>query len=176
MSYTWGEDYRQEVRQSMLRRRINWHTHWAEHAIAQGKALEPFGFTTEVRPGIVRAYIQGSSALIPRDAGWPEELKDQLWALNFTEINSLSISTIGPKFPPDADKLLIASDFLSSLEDLIETGELAGESTFIQKVLPLLKTVAAGDGGALEAASWPSEPETDFEAEILMAIRLSLGD
>ena len=174
MSYTWGEDYRQEVRQSMLRRRINWHTHWAEHDIAQGKTLEPFGFTTVVRPGIVRAYIQGTG-LIPRDASWPEDLKDQLWAFNFTEINSLSISTIGPKFPPHADKRLIASDFLSSLEDLIRTGELAVDSPFIQKVLGLLETVAEG-GGAVDAADWPSDPETDFQAEILMAIRLSLGN
>ena len=176
MSSSWGEDYRQEVRQSMLRRRINWHAHRAKYDVTQGKTLEPFGFTTEARPGIVRAYVVAKPSLISTRSNWVEELREQLWAFKFGEINSLSISTLGPKFSPDADKRLIASDFLSSLEELIETGELAGESPFIQKVIPLLKTVAAGDGGALEADYWPSDPETDFHAEILMAIRLSLGD
>ena len=70
----------------------------------------------------------------------------------------------------------MASDFLDSLGELIRNGELPGESTFIQEVLRHLETVADGDGGAVDPAFWPSEPETDFQAEILMAIRLSLGD
>ena len=175
MSYSWGEDFRQEVRQSMLRRRINWHALRVESRIERGKTLEPFGFTTLAGPGIVRAYIYGGPALIAKDMNWPEDLRGQLWAFNFTEVNSLSISTIGPKFSPDADRRLIALDFLSSLEELIRTGELAGDSPFIQKVIPLLETVAAG-GGAVGADYWPSDPATDFQAEILMAFRLSLGD
>ena len=34
MSYTWGEDYRQEVRKLMLHRRISWHAQRAKHDIA----------------------------------------------------------------------------------------------------------------------------------------------
>ncbi|MCY3757977.1 MAG: hypothetical protein OXG96_09670 [Acidobacteria bacterium] len=176
MSSSWGEDYRREVRHSMLRRRINWHAQLTQYTLAQGKALEPFGFTTEALPGIVRAYVVGSPSVISTRSNWVEELRGQKWAFNFSENNSLSISTIGPKFPPDADKRLIASDFLGSLEELIRTGEMEGESPFIQKVLPLLETVAGGVGEAVEAAVWPSETETDFEAEILMALRLSLGE
>lgn len=174
MSSSWGEAYRQEVRHSMLRRRVNWHAHRAKYDIAQGKALEPFGFTTEARPGIVRAYVIVAT-LISRRANWADDLRGQLWAFQFNEINSLSISTIGPKFSPDADKRLIAVDFLGSLEELIEAGELEGESPFIRKVLPLLETVASS-GGVVEAAAWPAEAETDFQAEILMALRLSLGE
>ena len=176
MSSSWGEDYRQEMRQSMLRRRIDWHSRRTKYRLAQGKALEPFGFTTEARPGIIRAYVVGRPSLIAVRTSWGEELGGQLWAFNFPEVNSLSISTIGPKFSPDADKRLIASDFLSGLEELIRTGELAGKSLFIQKVLRHLETVAESDGSAVDGASWPSDTETDFQAEILMALRLSLGN
>ena len=175
MSSSWGEAYRREVRDSMLRRRISWHAHRAKYDIAQGKTLEPFGFTTETRPGIIRAYVVAKPIRISSRSNWVEELRKQKWAFSFPEINSLSISTIGPKFSPDADKRLIASDFLDSLEELIRTGELDGESPFIRKVIPLLETVAGG-GGAVEAAGWPSGTETDFQAEILMALRLSLGE
>lgn len=174
MSYSWGEDYRQEMRLSMFRRRINWHAQLTEYVLSQGDTLQPFGFTTEALPGIVRAYVVGSPTLISRKSSWPDDLIDQLSAFDFGENNSLSISTIGPKFSPDADKSVIASDFLSSLEELIRTKELAGESPFIQKVPRLLETVAGG--GAVGAADWPSGPETDFEAEILMAMRVSLGE
>ena len=174
MSSSWGEDYRQEVRHSMLRRRINWHTRGTKYRLARGKTLEPFGFTTEALPGIVRAYIQGRSSLISTRSNWVEELREQTWAFSFPEINSLSISTLGPKFSPDADKRVIALDFLGSLEELIGAGELEGESPFIRKVLSLLETVASG--GTVEASAWPSDAETDFQAEILMALRLSLGE
>lgn len=176
MSSSWGEDYRREVRDSMLRRRIDWHAQLTQYTLAQGKALEPFGFTTEARPGIVRAYVVGSPSVISTRSNWVWELREQKWAFSFPEINSLSISTIGPKFSPAADKRLIALDFLDSLEELIRDGELDGESPFIRKVTPLLETVSGGAGGAVEAAAWPSETETDFEAEILMALRLSLGE
>ena len=176
MSSSWGEEYRQEVRQSMLRRRINWHAQLSKYDIAQGKTLEPFGFTTKARPGIIRAYVVGKPSLISTKANWVWELREQLWPFQFDQVNSLSISTIGPKFSPDEDKRLIAVDFLSSLWELIRTGELAEESPFIQKVLPLLETVAEGNGGAVDAAYWSSDPETDFQTEILMAIRLSLGN
>lgn len=174
MSSSWGEDYRREVRHTMLRRRIRWYSPRAKYNIAQGKALEPFGFTTEALPGIVRAYVVGKPSLISTSGNWGWDLREQLWAFKFDEVNSLSMSTLGPKFSPDTDKRLIAVDFLGSLEELIEAGELEGESPFIRKVLPLLETVAGGD--AVEAAAWPSEAETDFQAELLMALRLSLEE
>jgi hypothetical protein len=176
MSSSWGEAYRREARHSMLHRRINWHAQLTKYRLARGKTLEPFGFTTEARPGIIRAYVVGRPSLISTKANWVWELREQLWAFKFDENNSLSISTIGPKFSPDADKRLIALDFLGSLEELIRTGELEGESPFIREVLPLLETVTGDGGDAVEAADWPSEAETDFEAEILMALRLSLGE
>jgi len=176
MSSSWGEAYRREVRRSMLRRRINWHAQLTKYTLAPGEVLEPFGFTTEALPGVVRAYVVGKPSLISTRANWIREIRKQLWAFQYDKVNSLSISTIGPKFSPDADKRLIALDFIGSLEELIRAGELEGESPFIRKVLPLLETVAGGSGGAVEAAGWPSETETDFEAEILMALRLSLGE
>lgn len=176
MSSSWGEDYRREVRRSMLRRRIRWYSQLTKYRLAQGQTLEPFGFTTEARPGIVRAYVVGRPSLISTSGNWGWELREQLWAFKFDEINSLSISTLGPKFSPDADKRLIALDFIGSLEELIQAGELEGESPFIRKVLPLLETMAGGAAAAVEAAAWPSEAETEFQAEILMALRLSLGE
>jgi len=176
MSSSWGEEYRREVRQSMFRRRINWHAQLTKYTLAQGEVLEPFGLTTEALPGVVRAYVVGKPSRISSRSSWVEELRGQTWAFNFSEVNSLSISTLGPKFSPEADKRLIASDFLSSLEELIRAGELDGKSPFIREALPLLETVSGGSGGAVEAAGWPSETETDFEAEILMALRLSLGE
>ena len=174
ITFSWGDDYRQKMRWFMIRRRVNWHAVGAR--IAPGDTLDTFMLSTEALPGIVRAYIRGPSSTSTMRMNWTFSLREQLQPFRYMENNSLSISTIGPKFSPDADKRLIASDFLSSLEELIRTGELEGESPFIQKVLSLLETVAGGGGGAVEAAGWPSETETDFEAEILMAMRLSLGE
>ena len=174
MTFGWGDAYRQEMRRSMIRRRVNWYA--VEATIEPGNTLDTFMLSTEALPGIVRAYVRGTSSTSTGQINWTEALMEQLQPFRSIENNSLSISTVGPKFSPNADKQSIASDFLSSLEELIETGELARESPFIQEMLRLLETVAAGGGGAVEAAAWPSETETDFQAEILMAIRLSLGN
>ncbi len=177
LSSTWGDDYRREMRQSMLRRRLRWYIHFSRHRLQPGDALPPFGFATATRPGIVRAYVQGPPRRISSRSSWPETLKDQLWAFQFVENNSLSIATIGPKFPPDADKTTPAADFLDSIEGLVELGELAGESEFVRETLRLLESVAAGGFNAVDFAAWPAaEPASAFEAEILAAIRLSLGD
>ena len=176
LSYSWGDDYRQEMQQSMLRRRINWYAKLSKYVLEPGDTLESFGFTTEAQPGIVRAYLEGAPSVTSFRSSWPQETRFQVSPFQLTENNSLSVSTIGPKFPPDADRRWMASDFLDSLGELIRNGELPGESTFIQEVLRHLETVADGDGGAVDPAFWPSEPETDFQAEILNAIRLSLGD
>lgn len=173
-SYSWGNEYRQKMRQSMIHRRIDYHAKLT--ALEPGNSLEPYRFTTEARPGIVRAYVVGSPSSIGFRRSWPGELRKQMMTFDCMEGSALSISTIGPKFPPDADRRLMASDFLDSLGELIRTGELPGKSTFIQEVLRRLETAADGDGGAVEPACWPSEPETEFQAEILMALRLSLGD
>ena len=174
-SAAWGDTYREKLQRSMLRRRIRW---WSQHSqwrLEPGNAQKPFGFTTEARPGIVRAYIQGPYG-ISTQSSMPLPVDDQLWAFGFVENNSLSISTIGPKFSPDADQASIASDFLDSIRELIEHGELSGESKFIQEALGRLETLAEGDINVGELAPWSAEPGTDFEIEIRSAIRLSLRD
>ena len=176
LSYSWGNEYRQKMRQSMIDRRIDYHAKLTDYTLEPGKSLEPYRFTTEAQPGIVRAYVEGSPSSIGFRRSWTGELRKQMMTFDCMEGNALSISTIGPKFLPDADRRWIASDFLDSLGELIRTGELPGESKFLQAVLRGLETAAEGDGGAVDPASWPSEPETDFQAEILMALRLSLGD
>ena len=163
----------------MIRRHVDWYAALSKYLLEPGNTLDAYMLSTEARPGIVRANIEGVIEGFPRPhspkLSWGGEVDNQLWAFDWLENNSLSISTIGPKYLPGMDKRRIASDFLSSLEELIRTGELEGESPFIREVLPLLETVAGG-GGAVEAGAWPSETETDFEAEILMALRLSLGE
>jgi hypothetical protein len=175
LSHSWDDTYRQQMRRSMLIRRISWYIHFSKNSLKPGRVEGAYGFTTKARPGIVRAYIQGPGRHISREAHWPRAVKDQLWSFDFAENHSLSISTIGPKFPANADKTLIAEDFLDSIRSLIRDGELAERSQFIQETLRFLDTVAQGDGGALDVASWPTEPGIDFEVEILSAIRLSLG-
>ncbi len=175
-SASWGDTYREELQRSMIDRRIRGWAQRSRSLLEPGNALEPFGFTTEARPGIVRAYIQGSPYGLSTRSSWPLPVRHQLWGFGFEENNSLSISTIGPKFSPDADPASIASDFLDSILELIEHGELSGESTFIQEALARLETLAEGDINVGELAPWSAEPGTDFETEILSAIRFSLTD
>ena len=85
-------------------------------------------------------------------------------------------STDEAKFSPDADPASIASDFLDSIREFIEHGELSGESTFIQEALGRLETLAEGDIDVVNLGPWSAEPGTDFETEILSAIRFSLTD
>ena len=179
MTFTWGDAFREEMRRSMIRRRVTWHSALSKHRLEPGNRLDAYMLSTEARPGIVRAYIVGAIERFPRPhspkLSWGEGVDNQVWAFDWLENNSLSIGTIGPKYLPNMDKRRIASDFVNSLEDLIRHGEVEVESTFIQEVLQRLEAVAEGDGGAVDPASWPAKTETDFEAEILMAIRLSLG-
>ena len=160
-------------RSRISRRRVNWFAKF--HVLEPGKTLEPFGFTSEGKPGIVRVYVQGLGTYIPSRSTWPEELERLLHVFRPIQNNSLSISTIGPKFSPKADKTWMASDFLNSIEDLVQQGELAGESAFIREILPLLKMVARGQASGEDPGFWQAEPGTAFEAEMLSAIRLSLG-
>lgn len=174
MTFSFGDAYREKMRRSMIRRRVRWFG--VGGRIEPGNTLDTFMLTTEARPGIVRTYIQAGSEPPSRRMNWTEPLKEQLQPFRYTENNSLSIATIGPQFPPGMDRRRIASDFVSRLEDLIRNGEVSGESTFIQEVVQGLEAVVEGAGGAVDPASWPSKTKTDFEAEILMAIRLSLGE
>lgn len=154
-------------------RRVNWFAKY--HVLEPGETLEPFGFTSEGKPGIVRVYVQGLDMYISSRSTWPEELERRLRVFSSIENNSLSISTIGPKFSPKADKTWMASDFLNSIEELVQHGELAGKSAFIQEILPLLEMVAKGQASGEDPEFWQVEPGTAFEAEILLAVRLSLG-
>lgn len=175
LTYSWGDAHQRKMRRSMLRRRLLWYLHFSRDRLQPGDALPPFGFTTETRPGIVRAYVQGPRGISTR-SNWPWALKEQLWAFQFIENNSLSISTIGPKFAPDADKTAIAADFLENVEGLVESGELPAQSPFVRETFRLLESVAESGFKAADLAAWPARPTVDFEAEILSAIRLSLGD
>ena len=174
MTFSWGDAYRERMRRAMIRRRVRWFGVLSE--IEPGNTLDTFMLTTEARPGIVRAYIQAGSDSDSHRMNWTEAIGEQLQPFHYIENNSLSIATIGPQYLPNMDRRRIASSFVNRLEDLIRNGEVSGESMFIQEVVQGLEAVVEGDGGAVDPAFWPAETATDFEAEVLMAIRLSLGE
>jgi hypothetical protein len=152
-------------------------------AIMPGTALEGFRVMSSRRPGFTTAYFRGSEKLnLPSDL--PPVVLEQAAPALTLEFNSQPVITVAPMFEATAPKLVIVADFHAGISRLVANRLLDGDSPAVKEALGILGhylEVARAVDQELETFTGPSitfkeRPRAGFEAEILAAMKLSVGD
>jgi hypothetical protein len=148
---------------------MSWYILDDRRPIAPGSVLSGFNVSSELRPGFVVAYVRGGQE--PRLTGeMPQVVLRQTVPLLQREYNSQNVLTIGPKFGARASVDAIAQDFRAGINRLIEAKRLNSESAAVKEILQLLTKAGEAPQQAMRA-----QPRPGLEAEIIGALKLSLG-
>ncbi len=163
MTYSLSKDRIQQLQASMIKRKVDWYAR-----IAPRHSRGPYRIASKALPGIVTAYFQGFS--VPTaNSSWPPEVLGQVLTLHFTENNSVSLLTLGPKFDPRIKKSAIANDYLSVIDRAIKQKRLR-PSAFLAEIMKQLSA------GAIDSGIHPaSQPSTPLERQILSGLELSVN-
>ncbi len=163
MTYSLSKDRIQQLQASMIKRKVDWYAR-----IAPRHSRGPYRIASKALPGIVTAYFQGF--FVPTaNSSWPPEVLGQVLTLHFTENNSVSLLTLGPKFDPGVQKSAIATDYLSVIDRAIKQKRLR-PSAFLAEIMKQLSA------GAIDSGIHPaSQPSTPLEKQILSGLELSLS-
>jgi hypothetical protein len=168
MTYSLDKDRIQQLRTSMIRRKVDWFARSVEGNIAPRQTRGPYRITSQALPGVVTAYFEGS-AVFSANSSWPPEVLDQMLTLNWTENNSVSLLTLGPKFDPSVKKSAIATDYVTVIDRAIKQKRLR-PSAFLAEVMKQLSA------GAINSGIHPaSQPSTPLEKQILSGLEWSLS-
>jgi len=161
------KDRAQLLHNRMIRRKIDWFV-LDGPGIVPSSALGPFKLRTKALPGIVTAYFEGES-LISASSDWPPGLLGQVLTLNWTENDSVSLLTIGPKFDPGVSQSTIAKDYLSVIDGAIKQERLLPSPFLLEAMSRLMVISNAGNVGP-----WAAKPVTPLEKQIFGGMGLSL--
>ena len=167
MTYSLSKDRIQQLRNSMIRRKVDWFARSVE-GIPPSQARGPYRITSKALPGIVTAYFQGS-AIFSANSSWPPEVLGQVLTLSWTENNSVSLLTLGPKFDPGVKRSAIAKDYFTVIDRALKQKRLR-PSAFLAEAMKQLSEGAIN--GGIHPASQPSTP---LERQILSGLELSLS-
>ncbi|MDP8988717.1 MAG: hypothetical protein M3N41_01385 [Acidobacteriota bacterium] len=167
MTYSLSKDRVQQLRSSMIKRKVDWYAR-----IAPRQQRGPYRITSKALPGIVTTYFQGFF-LPTANSSWPPEVLGQVLTLSSTENNSVSLLTVGPKFDPSVKRSTIASDYRTVLDRAIKQKRLR-PSAFLSEALARLTELAI-DPANQTSIKLTSQPSTPLERQILSALELSLS-
>lgn len=158
----------QLLRATMIKRKIDWFSQ-NDPGVARNAVLGLYKVRSKALPGIVVSYFEGDS-LIGADSSWPPNVLDQLLALNWTENDSVSLLTIGPKFDPNLSRSAIAKDYLGVIDGAIKQKRIR-TSAFLVEAISRLTVMSSGG----RVTPWASKPVTPLEKQIFLRIELSLN-
>lgn len=101
---------------------------------APGRSISGFGVTSGYKPGFTTAFVSNFS-LVP-DVPMTVVNQVQPWAQ--TQMNSKGVATIGPKYPAGVAQIVIVSDYLQGIKNMVEQGDLDKSSPFVQAMQTML--------------------------------------
>ncbi len=162
---------------------IGWFSRGEAHAVRPGSQLHAFRVTSVNRPGFVTVYVRGNAHVLAVPGELPDEVSKQLLPLRRLENDSQPLLTIGPRFRPDTNKIVIAGEFFAGISRLIGHHQLDAEAAFVKEALSVLKTYleAAQQQGNTPAEQFigpplqfSQKPSPGLETEIYEALKLSL--
>ena len=155
-----------------------------ETQVSAGREIGGFILESQLKPGYTLAYFRSkNSPDRPNGDTLPLEVQTQLGRLIQIEFNSKSLSTLGPKYPPDTHEYTIVRDFRTAVTHFIRSGMLDADSPFVTDLMRsfngYIQTYRSA-GVELHEFVGPRirifiEPETALEVEIAAAVALSLG-
>lgn len=157
------------IQNHMIKRKIDWFSLDEPQVLHPGATLGSYKLRTKALPGIVLTYFKGDS-LIGGDSTWPGDVLDQVLALNWTENDSVSLLTIGPKFDPGVSRTTIKKDYFSIIDGAIKQKRLQPSPFLVEAMSRLMALSDAGN-----AVPWAAKPATPLEKQIFAAMELSLN-
>ena len=142
-------------------------------ALAPGQQVEGMRIRSPYRPGFTLLYARSAEDYaLPEDA--PAAVREQLEVMRGPEWMNRAVIVIGPRFPKEWGREIMADDFEHGIARLAQEGELDPSSKFVTAIKDALDVVHRSGqavsplGGAGLAAATP------LEAAIQNAISLSL--
>jgi hypothetical protein len=173
----WPQEYRDQTRSKMVRRKIDWFSTW------DTARIEPNGMPGEMeivsvnRPGLITAYFQGTYLASTPDESMPLAVGSLLSSLSQVENQSVSLPIVAPKFPPFAAKAVIAQDFLNQIRVLLAENELSAASAYVGELRAVLEAYLKDDDRSATERfrSLSPKPGNELERQIHLAVSLSLA-
>jgi hypothetical protein len=181
MTHSLGRSQLDRIKSDMIRKKVSW-VAMSGALLPPGSVRGQFRITSQNKPGIVTAYFQGNPYMISLSHSFfpnetPPELGGQINVFNFAENNSVSLTTIGPRFVPGSSDRTVAEGFLSDIERLTKENRLAPGSAFSQEILSVLKFLVQQPAGSSpkQLIKLTQKPTTRLENQIYQAVQLSLS-
>ena len=152
-----------------------WMVRAASVRVAPGESLGGFEVQSDRKPGFTTAYFSVSTRddenVLDVEA-LPQEVSDQLGLLYDLHLRNRTTLTLGPMFAPDAPRAEIVANFRAGIARLIEKEWLDPQSPFTSEIQQASqKALRPG----AQAVIIHSQPINELEAEIMQALRISLG-
>jgi hypothetical protein len=150
----------------------SWHAP-AGGAIAASSAVSGFHVTSRYRPGLTFIYARsGEDYALP--APLPAQVSSQLDVMRQRDWMNKRVVGIGPRFPSDWTRDIIAADFKGGIARLIQTGDLDASSAFVTMLNGSLDVVINTQGASTPFAPVVALAGTQLEKNIANAISISL--
>lgn len=140
---------------------------------APNSASDQLTILSGARPGFTTASAENYPTFqVSQD--WPEVIRysTQLTTLGGFAWSDRHTVTLGPRFGTDVGASAMATDFLQGLAELVRTRRLPSDSEFLRRLRAAL--TQAAQTGHLGNANF-GNVSTDFEREIIEAVKLSFG-
>lgn len=142
-------------------------------AIAPGKTLAEVRIKSVLRPGFTMLYARSEEDYaVPADV--PQEVRDQLDVFRAAQWRDRAVLAIGPRFPKEWGREIVAGEFKHAIARLAKDGRLAADSKFVNSINPILDALNSTGGAAIPLDPVLSLASTPTEVDIAHAIAISL--
>lgn len=148
-----------------------WFHYAFTNLIYPGQKMTGFVLEGSYRPGFTTAYI-GPGRGWDFDMSWPGEVLEQLSFLRLPEWREQYVLTIAARYGPNAERGVIAREFLTGITQWISAGRLERDSPFVAAARAVVNEWAARSSGAVAI---PGGARTQAERELEAALRFTLG-
>lgn len=140
--------------------------------IPAGKRTRGFTVSSSCLPGITTAYVQGGKPLMT-NGDLPSFVMDQLRPIMRLEESRKLVLTIGPRFPPNTPRNVIARDYLLGVQRMIERRDLQ-ENEFTLGFAKSIESCRNGTGSCTDLSHLNKLAATPLEKQLTAAVSFSL--
>jgi hypothetical protein len=142
-------------------------------SLPPGGTVSGFQVSSPYLPGLTLIYARSNDDYaIPSTL--PAPVGSQLAIMRQPDWMNMRIVGIGPRFPKEWTRDVIAADFKDGVARLIESGGLNGSSQFVTSLNSALETLIGAAGASVPLDAVLAAAETPMEANIASAISVSL--
>lgn len=151
---------------------LSWYSQDYEASVIKpGSEEDGFKVTSKLKPGFSLAYVQGG--LRPKlTSEIPPHVLEQTVPIMQIENNSQNVLILAPRYSQEAPLTVIAKDFIKGINRAAELGQVNAQSLAVKEAIEVLDRFLEKGNTKLNISA---EPQTNFEAEILEAIKISLN-